>query len=185
MTHLQVAVPPEGFGEAGFFAAFGRVAQEDLAGDGKYCFIGKAIEQRPQKVRFHPHVAVEQDHNIVLRCPETSVRPAAEAEVFRQCDQLHLRVVTTYPLCAAIGGTVIDQHYFAARMMPDRRHPRGQKALQQVTPVPVGDDERRSSHRWHGIRRAPAPPQQQPQQICRKQGGAGQKNRDCGSGERG
>ena len=39
MADAQHAILPPAFGEAGFFAAFGWIAEENLAGDGEDCFV--------------------------------------------------------------------------------------------------------------------------------------------------
>ena len=97
MRDPQPAILPPCLRQPGLFAALGFVAQEDLAGDGEDAVIGEAVEQRLQKIRLHPHVAVQQHHDVVLRGTEARVRAAAEAQILFERKQLHLRII----LCAA------------------------------------------------------------------------------------
>ena len=83
VADAQAAVLPPALREAGFFADFGRVGEEDLAGDGEDFGIAEALQQRRQEIGSHPHVAVQQDHDVVLRRAEAGIGSAAEAQVLR------------------------------------------------------------------------------------------------------
>ena len=101
-------------GQAGLFAAFRGIAEEDLAGDGEDGFIGEAIKERREKIGLDPHVAVQQHYDIVFRGAKSGIRTAAEAEILRQGKQLHFGIVRGDPIRAAIDGTVVDHDDFAA-----------------------------------------------------------------------
>ena len=59
VPYAQPAVFPPTLGKPRFFADFGGIAEEDLAGHGEDVRIGKAIEQWLEKAGFHSHVAIE------------------------------------------------------------------------------------------------------------------------------
>jgi len=140
MTHAQGAVLPPGLRQAGFFAQLVGVGEEDLAGDREYVRIAKALQQRHQKIRRHPHIAVQQHHDIVLRRAKAGVGAAPESQVARQRLQVHLREVGAQVLRAAIGGAVVHHHDFVLHVAGQRRDHARQVLLQQVAPVPIWND---------------------------------------------
>ena len=84
MAHAQAAVLPPALRQAGLLADLGRVAEEDLAGDGEDLGIGEAFQQRRQEIGGHAHVAVQQHDDVVLGGAEAGVGAAAEAQILRQ-----------------------------------------------------------------------------------------------------
>ena len=90
MAHAQAAVLPPALRQAGLFADFGRIGEEDLAGYREDFGIAEAFQQRRQEVRSHSHVAVQQHHDVVLRRAEAGIRSAAEAQVLRQREHGHI-----------------------------------------------------------------------------------------------
>ena len=83
VADAQAAVLPPALREAGLLAELGRVAEEDLAGDGEDLGIAEAFQQRRQEIRRHAHVAVQQHHDVVLGGAEAGIGAAAEAQVLR------------------------------------------------------------------------------------------------------
>ena len=95
-----------------------------------------------EEIRLHAHIAIQQHDDVVARGAEAGIRAAAEAEILRQREHADLGIVRANPVGAAIGGTVVDDDDFAARVGCDGGEPGGQKALQQIAAIPVGNDER-------------------------------------------
>src|SRR6185312_9219208 len=81
MCHPEAPLSPPALRKAGFFAALLGIGKKDLARNRKNQGVGKRLQQRRQKVAFHPHVAVQQDDDVVLGFPETEVRSSAETQI--------------------------------------------------------------------------------------------------------
>ena len=81
MARSQAAIFPPALRQASLFAKLVRIAEENLARNGKDFLIGEAIQQRLQKTSLHTHVAIEQHHHVVRSSAEPRVRSAPEAEV--------------------------------------------------------------------------------------------------------
>src|SRR5689334_12234336 len=82
MPHTERATFPPALGEARLFAQLSGIAEEDLARDGKYSCVLERFEQRLQETRLGTHVAVEEDHDVVLGRFASGVGAAAEAAIF-------------------------------------------------------------------------------------------------------
>ena len=57
---------PPNLGQSCFFATARRVRKKDLAGHGEHQRIRKRLEERKEKICFHPHIIVQQNNNIVF-----------------------------------------------------------------------------------------------------------------------
>ena len=93
-----------------------------------------------RKPGVHPHVAVQQHHDIVPGGAKARVRAAAETQVRGQGQQFHLRKRGAHEIGAAIGRAVVHHDDFVFRIAGQGGGDRGQVLLQQVPAVPVGDD---------------------------------------------
>jgi hypothetical protein len=60
------------------------IAEEDLAGDGEYLFVGEAGEEG-EEVRLDAHVAVEQDDDIVAGGAEAGVGARRRSRGWWRC----------------------------------------------------------------------------------------------------
>ena len=140
MAHAQAAILPPALRQAGFFAQLGRVGEEDLAGDGEHIGVVEAFQQRREEIGRHPHIAVQQDHDVVFRRAESGVGAAAESQVARQRHQLDLRETGADKLRAAICGAVVHHHDLVVRIARQGGDDGRQILFQQVAAVPVGDD---------------------------------------------
>ena len=122
VAHAQAAVLPPALRQAGLFAHLGRVAEEDLAGDRENFGIAEAFEQRRQEIRRHPHVAVQQHHDVVPGGAEPGVRSAAEAQVLRQRQHLDTAGnARAHEIRAAIRRAVIHHDDLVVRVAGQRR----------------------------------------------------------------
>ncbi len=142
MPHLKPALLPPAFRQTGLFADFIRVGEKDLAGDRKGVFILEAGQQRRQEIAFHPHVAVEQHHDVVLGGSKSGVGAASEAQVVRQREHLYLRKTLPDELSAAVLGAVVHHDDFVRMLILGGGDHRGQILLDQIPAVPVGNDNR-------------------------------------------
>jgi len=181
MGDAQSSVAPPAAGEAGLFAALRLVAEEYLAGDGKDLVVGKAFEQRLEEVRLDAHVAVEENHDVVLRGAEAGVRAASEAEVLFERKHADFGVMRAQPVGGAVGRAVVDDQDFAAGMVFDRFEPGRHEAFEEVFTVPVGDDERGGVRVGDALRRLPALARDEPHEV-RQRDGEG-RDREGGQGE--
>ncbi len=125
VTNAQRALLPPALRQAGFFAKLVRVGEKDLAGDGEGFLILEPIQQRREESAFHPHVAIEQHHDIVLRGAEPGVGAASESEVLDQREHADLWKMFAHERGAAVFGAVVDDDDLAAGMsLESRRLPR-------------------------------------------------------------
>ena len=176
MADAELAVLPPALRQAGFLARLGGVGEKDLAGNGEDQRIAKAFEQRGQEVRRHPHIAVQQDHDVVGGGPESGIGAAAEAEVLFERYQLHLGKVAEHELGAAIPGAVIHHHDFVGRIARQGGDDGGQVLPEQIAPVPIGDDHAGgggTDHRlWWSVGRSSGctPSGHEPHQVGRQHG---------------
>ncbi len=112
MPHSDGSVLPPGLGQAGLLAQFIRIAEEDLARDREYALIGEGVEQRRQEVWLHPHIAIEQDHDVVLGRAKAGIRSAPETEITFERQHTHGREVLLQKVRAAVLGPVIHNNNF-------------------------------------------------------------------------
>ena len=139
VAYAQAAVLPPALRKAGLLADLGCIGEENLAGDGEDFGIAEALEQRRQEIGSHPHVAVQQHHDVVLRGAEAGIRSAAEAQVLRQREHRHIGKRCPQKIGAAIRGAVVHHQDLVGRVAGERRANAGNVFGQKVFPVPVGD----------------------------------------------
>ncbi len=121
MAHAQAAILPPALRQAGFFAQLGRVAEEDLAGDGEHIGVVEAFQQRREEIGRHPHIAIQQDHDFVFRRAESGVRSAAESQVRGSATSLTCGKRGAHELRAAIFRPVVHYHDLVVRDCPPAR----------------------------------------------------------------
>ena len=145
VAYAQAAILPPALRKAGLLADLGGIAEENLAGDGEDLGIAEALQQRRQEIGSHPHVAVQQHHDVVLRGAEAGIGAAAEAQVLRQRQHRHIGKRRPQKIGAAIRGAVVHHQDLVGGVAGERRTNAGNVFRQQVFPVPVGNH--------HGSRR--------------------------------
>ncbi len=141
VAHPQAAILPPALGEPGFLAHPGGIAEKNLAGDGEDQRIVEAFQQRRKETRVHPHVAVQQHHDIVPGGAKARVRAAAETQVRGQGEEFHLWKRGADEIGAAIGAAVVHHDDLVFRIAGSGGGDRGQVLFQQLPAVPVGDDD--------------------------------------------
>src|ERR1700719_2323624 len=78
MPDAQAAVLPPALRQPGFFPQFRRIAEENLARDREYLFVGESVEQRGEEIRLNAHVAIEQHDHVVFRAAKACIRRSSE-----------------------------------------------------------------------------------------------------------
>src|SRR5262249_19148757 len=158
---MEPAVEPESFGEARLFALLVGIAEKNLRRNRKDAWMMKPLQQRLEKARLHPHIAVEQDDNVVARRSNAGVGASAEAQISLELQHPYVREMLFEEGGAAIGGGVVDDDNFVLGVSSQRRPHRRQILLEQLPPIPVRDHNAGCSRgrllvRWPD----PAPPHQ-------------------------
>ncbi len=150
---------PPAFRQAGFLAEFVGVGKEDLASDGEGLVVGEPGQERREEIGFHPHVAVEQHDNVVLRGTEARIGAAAKSEILIQREDAHLRESFSQKRRAPVFRTVVHDNDFAVRTGFEGGGHRGQIFFEQVAAIPIrNDDTSVSSIRSSFRRQRPAWP---------------------------
>ena len=140
VADAQAAVLPPALGEAGLFAELGRVAEEDLAGDGEDFGVVEALQQRRQKIGRHAHVAVQQHDDVVLGGAEAGIGAAAEAQILGQREHRDVREMWRAGNRRCHRWSRCPPRGFRCRGLPASAvQMLGDVLREQVSAVPVGD----------------------------------------------
>ena len=138
----QAAVLPPPLRQPGLLAQFRRVAEKDLAGHRENIRVAKAFDQGREKPLVHPHIAVQQDDDIVPRLAKPGIRSTAEAQVLRKRQHPHGRECGSHKLRAAVRRAVVHDDDFVVRMSGHGGDHRRQILFEKVFAVPVGNHDR-------------------------------------------
>jgi hypothetical protein len=130
MADPQPALLPPALREACLFPPALRIAEEDLAGNRKDPRIAEPLEERRQEIRRNPHVAVQQNHHIVLRGLDAGIRAATKAEVPLEHHHPHLGEALADEIGAAVGRAIVDHDDLVPWVVLGRRDDGRQVLLQ-------------------------------------------------------
>ena len=94
------------------FAILSRVGEENLAGHSENIRFRKSLQQRREKIGRNPHVAIQQDNNVVACFAKAPIRSTTKAEILCQGNQLHTGKSRSYKFGAPVAAPVIHHNHF-------------------------------------------------------------------------